>query len=447
MRILHIVPAYHPEGPGGIEVYSRYVAALQAAAGHDVHVLAGSAEPWPRCGIEDERVDGLPVHRLHRDDLYFVHHAKSYHPDVERLVAELIGRVRPDVVHVHQWLRLTANLVEIADRAGVPAVVTLHDYYVSCPRCYRMDRDERACLRHLSVESCAPCVPRWGHESEAEVAESILLFADQYRAELALARAVLASTDRTADLVAELAALDRARIERLPLAHPPWNGFPEGTYEPPAPGAPFRFGHWGRIAPHKGVLVLLDALRLAVQRLARPVELHVLGAIDAEHEPAVRARAAGLPVRWCGAFEPPALAAAGLHAGVFPSLCIETHGFALDECFRLGLPSIVSDLGAPAERVGDAGLVVPHDDVGALADALVALAAEPERGRALAERIPRLPTPAEHVAALERVYERALAAPAPQPREPHPSALRRASFLNLQRESAHGRLCPPGGPS
>ena len=40
-----------------------------------------------------------------------------------------VARERPDVLHVHQWIRLTSNLLEIADELGIPAVVTLHDLY------------------------------------------------------------------------------------------------------------------------------------------------------------------------------------------------------------------------------------------------------------------------------------------------------------------------------
>ena len=46
---------------------------------------------------------------------------------------------------------------------------------------------------------------------------------------------VCAVIERDADREA-LAGHERARIERLPLAHPPWDGFPAGAYAPPAPG-------------------------------------------------------------------------------------------------------------------------------------------------------------------------------------------------------------------
>jgi len=449
MKITHIVPAYHPEGPGGIELYSRALVAIQAERGHEVVVLTGCAEIRESPVIEWEEVDGHRVARLYRDDLYFVHHAKSHHPGVESLVAGLLEAERPDVIHVHHWLRLTSNLVEIADRLGIPALVTLHDYYTSCPRCYRMDREGLACTRELSVESCAPCVPRWGHEGEAEVTEGILLFREQYHAELGLARAVVTSTEATAEGISRLAGVPRDGIEVLPLAHPrPAELAALTPGRPPAAGEALRFASWGRVSPHKGVGLLLEALAaLGGASLSRPVEVHILGEFDSpELERELRSLAEGLPVHFHGAYEARDLSRLGLHVGVFPSLCLETHSYALDECFALGLPSIVSDAGALAERAGASAIAVPMGDAAALAGAMAELADAPGR---LAELAAALPAPgldlAEHAARLERLYERVRATPR-SAGPAHPEAGRRAAFLATRTAStaASGRPeCEP----
>ena len=445
MKILHIVPAYYPEGPGGIEMYSRGLVAAQRRRGHEPLVLTGTWERRERCCIVEDAVEGARVLRLHRDDLYFDHHAKSYHPGVELLIGQVLDRERPDLVHVHQWVRLTCNLVELAERAGVPAVVTLHDYYASCPRCYRMHRDGKACFRSLSVESCRDCVPRFGHETEEELAEGIRLFADQYRAELELARLVFAPTADTARHLCAFTGLDPERVEVLPLSYSRRGLEP---CPPPEAGEHLRLANWGRIAPHKGIDVLIEAFARALAgRPERRAELHLFGGIDPGGlEERLRGLAEGLPVHFHGPYALEQVAAARPHLGVFASVCIETHGYVLDECFELGLPCVLTDVGALHVRAGGAALVYPAGDVGALAERLGRVLDRPALCAELRARIPAFPPePEAHAVLLEERYRRALAAPG-RPSVAHPTPTRRAAFLQLQRESAQARICPEGGP-
>jgi glycosyltransferase involved in cell wall biosynthesis len=401
---------------------------------------------WPEAGIEREEVEGTRVLRVHRDDLYFDHYARLFHPGVEGLIEEVLDEERPDVVHLHQWIRLTCNPVELAARRGIPSVVTLHDLYTSCPRCFRVRPDDEPCFRPLSVESCGDCAPRFGHESEREVAESIELYRDQYRAELAQAAAVLTATTATGELVCETTGQDSSRLELLPLPYAPRFC---GADPAPLPGedAPLRIGYWGVVTHRKGVQVLVRAFRdLLAGGAPRPVELHVFGGIDTPALGAeLEALAEDLPVTFHGRYEHADVARAGLHLAVFPMLCFETYGFVLDECFELGLPCVVTDIGALPRRAGEAALRVPPGDAAALAEVLRGVLARPALLDELRARIPRVSlSPEEHLARLLAVYEAAVAS---GPREAAPvSAWRRARLLMLQRESAVGRVCPEGGP-
>ncbi len=447
MKILHVTHGFFPEGAGGVESYLRDVLREQRhGQGHDVVLVTGSCVPWPEVGYEELELEGLRAYRLHRDDLYFDLHAKLWHPGISRLWREILERERPEVVHVHQWIRLTCDLVEIAEEIGIPTVVTLHDLYTSCPRCFRVRPDEEHCTRVLSVASCRDCVPRFGHESEREIAMGIEVFRDAYASEIDRARGLLVASEATRELLAEGGGLPRERIEVLSLAYQP--RFPGRAPTAPPVDGPFRFGYWGNLTARKGAPVLLRAFReLCQSPRGRAVELHLFGRVDTEALDAeLRGLADGLPVTFHGRFEYDDLAAAGLHMAVFPMVCFETYGFVLDEAFELGIPALVTDLGAIPGRAGAAGLRVPPRDPGAMAVAMRRAVDEEGLYESLRAAVGPVATSlVEHVGRVQAVYEKSIAA-GPRPLGQVSPRSRLVEFLHLQRETAQVRLIPDGGP-
>jgi len=394
-----------------VELYLRDVIAAQKSAGHDVSLLTGSLHIWEQAGLEELEIEGVKVFRLHRQDSFFDHYAHCYNLDAEAMIVDVLGRVEPDVVHVHHWIRLSSNVVELAEAQGIPTVVTLHDVHTSCPRTFRVHRDGGPCFRKLSAENCVPCVPRFGHEPEAEVVEAVTLFAEQLRSELSHARRVLVALATTADLLSETTGVPRDRYQVVGLTHQ--RRF--GASTSPASSStdekspPFRFGCWGNLNLQKGSHVLVEALRQAVENRSVPLELHLFGSLTHEgFARDLRQSAAGLPIRFHGSYDAQQLVDAHVDAAVFPALCFETFSLALTECFELQLPSIVSDLGALSARAGGAALTVPPGDVLALAEAMVELASSSELREQLRSQIPPLPPePDEHVRALLAVYAEA----------------------------------------
>lgn len=449
MDVLHISHQSAPETRGGVESYVADVTKEQRRRGLDVQLLTGSHAPWDHVGIETLEHDGLPIHRLHRDDWYFDLHSKAWHPGVSALVAEFVERHRPRVVHLHHWIRLSSDLVEVIGARGIPVVVTLHDFYTSCPRAFRMRPGAGACDRELSVASCSDCVPRYGHEPRAELALGIELFAEQYRAELALADRVLVGVGSTAELIARGLGVDRERFEVLPLGYR--RRFAGIAALPgPQPGEPLRFAFWGGVARHKGIDVLVEAARLLLAQEPRPrFELHVLGGFaTAALQAELRGAAEGLPVVFHGPFTIAELLAVKPHVGVFPSTCLETFGIVLDECFELALPAIVADHGALTVRAGGGALRARPGDAVDLAAQMARLCREPATWQQLRAALPPLPPPVDvHCDALAEIYAAAAVRRAgPPPAVELVPLQRRIALLLQQRESALGHV-GRGGPA
>jgi glycosyltransferase involved in cell wall biosynthesis len=154
---------------------------------------------------------------------------------------------------------------------------------------------------------------------------------------------------------------------------------------PSLPGALMRVGYVGRLEPHKGVSVLVDAIA------ATPgVSLEVIGAgpEQADLERAARAAGAGDRVTFSGFRAQADVGDVYRRFDVLavPSLdtagWIEQFGRVAVEAMAAGLPVVASRSGALPEVVGDAGVLVDPGDPTALSRELGRLRDdEPERAR------------------------------------------------------------------
>lgn len=364
MKILFVLHQFGGAASGGTERVVAQLATALVAAGHAVTIVAGSLERAPCMRVDRETVDGLTVLRLHRDDLHFESWWKAWSPGVSATFARLLDELAPDVVHVHHWLRTTTDFVRQARARGVVTAVTLHDHFAmlaSPVRPFRLD------------VARPPGLPS-GLDPEAARA-AFEFHRDDLADEVTAADLVYAPSRAHADSVRSLAP--RALGEILVL--PP----PVGALPPPAPraaGRGRRLVLFGALYEAKGPHVLLQALRLAAER-GQVWELEVFGAESTgEYGAHLRTLAAGLPVRFRGAFRFEDLAAASADYAVVPALTHESYGLVVDEACALGLPMLLSDLPAFRERAPAASTAffAPGD-----VEALAALLGAPERLAAL----------------------------------------------------------------
>jgi len=402
MKILHIVHGFPPESVGGTEMYTQAISRRLLERGHQCHVLAGTSEASADASGLD---DGVSVTRLagvgRRAGWWF----PAYDPEIEDRVRGYLDDLKPDVVHIHHWVSLTANLVALSSEMGLPTIVTLHDLAVVCPRGDRIRFDKVFCTDQLSTAPCLICVEREPWQKDHEVQEELALRRQMIREGLHLADRLLVPSQTQKDFLAKFLDVSADRLEVLPhgTLHDlrPVGRSAEATWQ-----RPLRIGHWGHLIWQKGPQLLLEAVRNLSD--PRAVEVHLMGeAGDPAYQEELNALAEGLPVTFHGAFTPRHLSGLDLDVAVFPGLFHESHSFVLDEAFQLGLPVVVSSRGAPAERVGSVGLVFSAGVVGDLVAKIEMLLAEPALLEQLRRGTPKDPPHpmSEHIIALEGIYQ------------------------------------------
>ncbi len=389
MRVLFVTASYPPDSVGGVELHVAGLARRLIEAGHEPCVFARAGRPGvAHLATVDELVDDVPVTRLGNTFEDATRLELIYdHPAIADAFARHLARVRPDVVHIHHLTCLSTAIVGRCRQAGVPVLMTLHDFWMGCPRGQRITAALDVCPT-IRLDKCVPCLRElWPHllggqdlpAGERDARDRAAL--ETYHAAM---RHVLGELDA---LVTPSAFMKRMYVDYgVPaeaitvvengLDRRPWRG--RRPAAPPA-GGPVRVGFIGSVLPSKGVHLLLEA----AVRLGDPGALRVdvwgevlpfhndrsygarLAALRAGHESSIALH---------GAYRNEQLPEilGRLDILVVPSIWYEAFGLTIREAFLAGVPVITANHGAMAEAVEDGvtGLLFEAGDAASLAAVL-----------------------------------------------------------------------------
>jgi glycosyltransferase involved in cell wall biosynthesis len=328
----------------------------------------------------------------------------------------------------------------------VPVVATLHDHTLVCPAGgQRVHRAENHVCRTIDAERCVRCFPdspfhdqiafarlTGGAHARGRLRGAAATFARRFprlaaRASRA-ARRVPVFPLTTEHIEARLAAARRvfdqidlfiapspsiaSEFERLGIAPAKIRvsdyGFvPLMRNRRSESGRPLRIGYVGTIVWHKGVHVLIDAVR-GLPAAAYEVKIFGDPGVFPEYAATLRAGAAGLPVHFMGAFDRERTADiyAQIDVLVVPSLWLENSPLVIHEAFMAGVPVIGARIGGIPDLVDDGGSGLLYDAASrdALAATLRRVVEDPARLATLATARPRVKPIADDAREWEAVY-------------------------------------------
>lgn len=380
MRILHVLHQGLPRWVGGTELYVHQLATALQAMGHAAELFVREAGD-PSLGLRTEPHEGVTVHRFYTPPPSEAGRllATFYHPGLTAGFAEVLGRFRPAVVHFHHLLGLPVELFWRALRAGLPTVLTLHDYWFVCANTKLLTNyDHTLCQGPRAWLNCARCgLARlnspWAWPLTPAAAPVFMARDVVLRRVLRRADRLVAPSRFLRETYVRLGApADRTVVAPTGIAPPP-------LAAPPArPPGGLRALYVGALLPLKGVHVLVEAFE------ALPPEATLWVAGDPNRDPAYAARLRAL-ARHPGVVFLGPLDRAGVWRAldeadvvVVPSLWYENSPLVVQEARARGRPVVASRLGALAELVRDGvdGALTPPGDPAALGRLLAGLTPE-----------------------------------------------------------------------
>jgi glycosyltransferase involved in cell wall biosynthesis len=242
------------------------------------------------------------------------------------------------IVHLHGYTKaLTTSPIRIARGMGFQVICTLHDFFAACPNGAFFDYAAgRPCNRRALSTACVTrqCDKRHYAHKLFRVARGLV---QRYRGQFPTAvTEYIALSRRSESLLAPYLPAD-ARLHALP------NVIDADPAEPEIDPATNRaIVCVGRLDQEKGVLLIASLAR----RLGIPVIFVGDGPLRSQIETVPGVTVTGwIPSDRVRDY------LADARCLVFPSLWYETYGLVVAEAAARGIPAIVSDISAAAERI------------------------------------------------------------------------------------------------
>lgn len=294
-----------------------------------------------------------------------------------RALADLIRAERPDVVHLHNTFPLLSPSVAAACRdAGVPAVMTLHNFRMVCANGLLM-RDGVPC--HSCVGRAPMPAIRHGCYRDSRIATVPIAASIALQRVLKTFPTSVTTFFAPSRFVADLMIQAGLPAEKM-IVKP--HVVPRPTVHRAGAGEDFIF--IGRLAPEKGIDLLLAAW--AAGSWARSLVIAGDGPMRREVEDAARTLGG---ITYLGQLSPEACARLRTRARalVMPSRFYETFGLSAVEALAAGVPAIVPAHGALNDLGPDAGCVpIEPGSVSSLIEAMRALDDDDELSVRLGQR-------------------------------------------------------------
>ncbi|PPQ19095.1 Glycosyltransferase involved in cell wall bisynthesis [Bradyrhizobium shewense] len=360
-----------PQAPkivGGAEIFARRFAEGLVQRGDEVEVIRAASTPHQA----PETCDGINVYSAPVRNVYLpfteqknvalrsIWHAVDDWQMQAPLIAERIRAFKPDVLHSNNLSGLTTAVWRVAAQLGVPVLHTLHDYYLTCPRCSRFENG-RSC-----EHTCTSC--------------GILSF-HRKRATHWLS-AVVGVSERVLSIHTDMGMFSETPIRtviRNASTEPPQEPYPR-----PICTTEVTFGFIGRLTEEKGIENLMRALALLPRDRIRML---IAGRVSDEEQRRLRTLAPDARIEFMG-FVAPDDFYKQVDVVVAPSIWHDPGPLVVADAKAAGRPLLGTRFGGMPEVIehGMTGWLTEADPQ-SLARSMLAVAADPHKIDEISRRL------------------------------------------------------------
>lgn len=436
MRILFTAHGFPPTHSAGAERRTERMARWLADRGHYVEVFAVESLTTEGFHVDSRQENGLTVHRLS----YKIENVPDPligfydYPPVGDALRDILSRGAFDLLHLVSGYLLGNQVIQTAQRMGIPQVITLTEFWFMCPRLNLMKATGILCTGPETHEKCTRCLmedkrryrlpamlmPKvmdavWPvvhmTTSSGQMREAVQRRDRVLRAALEAIDLVICPSKYLIDKFAEFGfQTQNFHYLRQGLARPG-----DKSTSGQRASDVLSLAYIGQIKEHKGVDLLIDAVIMLLNE-GKPIVLELWGpeTESPDYVAWLKARSAKYSrnIRWQGKYTGHKVwdVLAQTDVLVMPSRWHENSPNAILEAFEMGVPVIATNLGGMAELVQHEknGLLFELNDAEDLSRQIKRLLDETGLMKSLYEGIPPVKTINEEMEEILLLYEQCL---------------------------------------
>ncbi len=355
MNILLINSLYSPNMIGGAELSVQNLAESFVELGHVVTVVCLGKQG------SMNRLNGVNIHYISLKNIHWpfgsVHNVISkliYHgidiqnPLMGRSIGKIMDKLKPDIVHTNNLAGFSVAIWSEIIKRNVSIIHTLRDMYLLCVRSSMFNKGH-SCSTH-----CGTCRIFSSFKIDSSTAVKHVVGISQFILDAHLRRGYF--VDATSSVI--------------------HNGY-QALSKSKSNSSNLRLGFLGRLAPAKGIEMLIDTFRNVSKCLN--VSLNIAGEGDDSYVELLQNKTKGYEVNFLGHVSPESFFS-NIDVLIVPSLWNEPLGRVVIEANAHGIPTIVSNRGGLPEIVEDkvTGYIFEPDEPRSLQKLLEYLINHPE---------------------------------------------------------------------
>lgn len=155
-KILICSNTYPPNFIGGAELVAHYQAKELINQGYEVKVFSGDVHSNRKhYHLKKDIYDGVQVYRIKLEHKDFSHDYVNFsHLEVQNKFKTILDDFNPSIVHMHNIIGLSVSLASIAKNKNIKTLLTLHDAWGFCYKNTMMINNDNVCNNFTNCSNC-----------------------------------------------------------------------------------------------------------------------------------------------------------------------------------------------------------------------------------------------------------------------------------------------------